>query len=105
MSLAGVEFEKVVVSPGEDIVEIIAAKENLKRDFDGILTAGGDGTNAAIFNGLVVKALRDAGDEGSLDVEGQMLASKKSTVFKTVEFCTLGISFWRKTQVFCRDCS
>ena len=59
-----------MVTPGQDIVEIIAAKENLERDFDGILTAGGDGTHAAIFNGLVVKALRDAGDECKLDVQG-----------------------------------
>ena len=64
------EYEKVIVTPGEDIVEIIAAKQNLERDFDGILTAGGDGTHAAIFNGLVAKATRDAGDERMLDVPG-----------------------------------
>lgn len=50
-TLAGIELEEVVIHPGDDIVEIIASKD--LTGVDGILTAGGDGTHRAIFDGLV----------------------------------------------------
>ena len=56
LAIAGVEIERHDVAPGEDIRDILAERENLETEFDGILTAGGDGTHNAIFNGLVKRS-------------------------------------------------
>ena len=61
LALAGVETERVVLSPGQDIVEILAGKENLLTEFDGVLTAGGDGTHGSVCTGIVANALRNSG--------------------------------------------
>ena len=69
LALSNVEIERVAIAPGEDIVEIIAAKD--LNGFDGILTAGGDGTHSAIFNGLVKKSTAVNGLE--LDAENPQI--------------------------------
>ena len=66
-SLACIALEEVLIQPGDDIVDIIAKRD--LSDIDGIFTAGGDGTHAAAFNGLVQHRLLYLGSENPANLD------------------------------------